>query len=121
MIIIGFRTNSYAKCWEIKPVSDKHTKIRLSISKKNKDTGEYEQEFGGYVSFVGTACASKAAKLHAGDRIKLGDVDLKNKYDKENGVERWYPTVFSFELEGDTSAPTRSVDSGEPAEDDYPF
>ena len=63
------------------------TSLRISISKKNKETGEYEQEYGGHVAAVGTAVAAKAAKLQPGDRIKLGDVDCCTKYVKEQQKE----------------------------------
>lgn len=78
---MGFRTGAYAKVWEVKPFSDTSVKLRLSVSRKNKQTGEYEQDFSGYVNAVGTAAAKKAACLKEGDRIKLGDVDVTTKYD----------------------------------------
>ena len=125
---MGFRQGAYAKVWEVTPVSNTRTKVRVSISRKNKQTGEYEQDFGGYVSFVGTACAAKAASLCPGSRVKLGDVDLQNKYDAEKKQTYYYPTVFSFELQDDagtggvTPASRQAVvDSGDPDEDDLPF
>lgn len=123
---MGFRTGAYAKIWEVTPVTDTRTKVRMSISKKNKLTEQYEQDFGGYVSFVGTACAAKAARLKEGDRIKLGDVDLQNKYDKEKNVTYYYPTVFSFDVPDDAphSGGGRvqpAVDEGEPDDSDLPF
>lgn len=124
---MGFRNGAYAKIWQVEPATDTRTKVRLSVSRKNKQTGEYEQDFGGYVSFVGTACASKAARLKEGDRIRLGDVDLQNKYDKEKNTTYYYPTVFSFEMaddagqSGGTVKAQASVDSGEPDDSDLPF
>lgn len=41
---MGFRTGAYAKVWEVTPMSDTSTKIRISVSRKNKQTGEYEQD-----------------------------------------------------------------------------
>ena len=52
------------------------------MSRKNKNTGEYETDFSGYVGFVGTVAAKKAAQLKEKDRIRLGDVDVTTKYDK---------------------------------------
>ena len=83
---MGFRKESYATVWEVEPVSDTMTKGRISISRKNKNTGEYETDFSGFVSFVGTASAKKASLLKEKDRIRLGDVDVTNRYDKKNGV-----------------------------------
>ena len=81
---MGFRKDAYATVWSVEVVSDTMTKGRISVSRKNKQTDEYETEFGGFVSFVGTAAAKKAAGLKERDRIRLGDVDVTNRYDKEN-------------------------------------
>ena len=60
---MGFRKDSFATVWSVDAVSDTLTKARVSISRKNKQTGEYETDFSGFVSFVGTASAKKAASL----------------------------------------------------------
>ena len=96
---MGFRTGAYAKVWSIEPKRDTVTSCRISIAKKNRDTGVYEQEFGGFVSFLGTSAAGKAAKLKEGDSIKLGDIDVTNRYDKENEVTYTNFSCFSFELD----------------------
>lgn len=57
---MGFRNGAYATIWEVKPVSDTNTKARISVSRKNKQTGQYETDFSGFVEFIGTAAASKA-------------------------------------------------------------
>ena len=122
---MGFRSNSYCTVWSVETVSDTLTKARISISRKNKNTGEYEQDFSAFVSFVGTAAAAKAAKLKEKDRIKLGDVDVSNRYDKEKQREFTTFKVFSFEKEDDApSAPANKmslVDDGEPDKDGFPF
>ena len=83
---MGFRTGAYAKVWEVTPVTDTNTKVRLSVSRKNKQTGEYEEDFSGFVSCVGTANAKKALQLKAGARIKIGDCDVSNRYDRDKKV-----------------------------------
>ena len=125
---MGFRTGAYAKVWEVKPFSDTSVKLRLSVSRKNKQTGEYEQDFSGYVNAVGTAAAKKAACLKEGDRIKLGDVDVTTKYAGEKKVTYTNFKLFSFELDGDSPAtksnntePQPSVDSGEVDDARLPF
>jgi hypothetical protein len=125
---LGFRTGSYVKVWEVEPVKDTITKARVSISKKDKNTGEYKSDFDGYITFLGTASASKAAKLQKGDRIKLGDIDVTRKYDKEKQKEFINFNVFSFEMaDSNTSTPSPSVertapiDNGEIETDDLPF
>ena len=79
-------------------------KLRISISRKNKQSGEYEQDFSGFVNAIGTAAAKKAACLKEGDTIKLGDVDVTNKYDKEKNITYTNFAVFSFDLDGEDGA-----------------
>ena len=59
---MGFRTGAYAKVWEISPMSDTSTKLRISISRKNKQTGEYEQDFSGFVLCIGSAAANSGIR-----------------------------------------------------------
>lgn len=127
---MGFRTGSFCTIWEVEPVSDVNTKARISISRKNKQTGEYETDFSGYVNFIGTAAAKKAACLKEKDRIKLGDVDLTNKYDAEKKVTYYNPKIFNFEtqdeLDGKTAqaadhTPKKPVDDGEVDDSRLPF
>ena len=87
---MGFRKDAFATVWEVSRISDTMTKGRISISRKDKNTGEYVQDFGGFVAFCGTACARKALNLKEKDRIKLGDVDVSNRYDKEKKVYTCY-------------------------------
>lgn len=114
---MGFRTGAYAKVWDVAPMSDSSTKVRMSISRKNKQTGEYEQDFSGFVLAIGTAAAGKAAALKEGDRIKLGDVDVSTRYDKEKGVTYTNFKMFSFDKEDEESTgvkndPQPTVDEG---------
>lgn len=123
---MGFRTGSYAKVWAVEPKSDTNTTVRISISRKNKQTGEYEQDFSGFVSFVGTATAKKAACLKEGDRIKLGDIDVTTSYNAEKKITYTNFKCFSFETEEtntttNTSEPQPEVDSGEVDDDRLPF
>ena len=66
------------------------------------------------------AAAGKAAKLHEGDRIKLGDVDVSTFYNKEKQTEYTTFKVFSFEVEGEQSAKPKKkpVDDVEPEPED---
>ncbi len=125
---MGFRSGAYARIWEVKPYSDTSVKLRLSVSRKNKQTGEYEQDFSGYVDAVGTAAAKKAACLKEGDRIKLGDVDVTTKYNAEKKITYTNYKLFSFEVDGSTNTfkpdntePQLSVDSGEVDDSRLPF
>ena len=124
----GFRTGAFAKIWEVKPFSDTSVRLRLSVSRKNKQTGEYEQDFSGFVDAVGTAAAKKAASLKEGDRIKIGDVDVTTKYNSDKKITYTNYKMFSFEMDNDAAPaksnnaePQPSVDSGEVDDARLPF
>lgn len=108
---MGFRNGSFAKVWEIKPISDKKTDLRISISYKDKQTGEYIDDFSGFVSCCGSIPASKAARLKIGDRIKLGNVDVSRVYNKEKQTRFDTFKVFSFDTLTDTSSPSSTSQS----------
>lgn len=125
---MGFRTGAFAKIWDVTPISDTSTKLRLSISRKNK-SGEFEEDFSGFVLAIGTANAAKAAKLAKGDRIKLGDVDVSTKYDRDSKITYVNYKMFSFEQSdgaGSTAQTSRpdipaEVDGGEFDESKLPY
>ena len=124
---MGFRTGAYAKVWEVTPMSDTSTKLRISVSRKNKQTGEYEQDFSGFVLCIGTAAAGNALKLQEGSRIKLGDCDVSTKYDAEKKITYTNFKLFSFETEDGESSPANNtepqptVDEGEIDDSRLPF
>lgn len=124
---MGFRKGTFAKVWEVEPLGDTRTKLRISTSFKNKQTDQYEQDFSGYVVAYGTAVARQAAALQKGSRIKLGDVDVTTRYDKEKKIEFTNFKMFSFELPDDntssshTNAPESPAYEGESDESDLPF
>lgn len=121
---MGFRKDAYATVWSAERVSDVNTKCRISISRKDKETGAYVDDFGGFVNFLGSATANRALSLKAKDRIKLGDVDVRSKYDKEKHTTYYNFSVFSFEAENAAKTESRpTVDDGEadPDDDCLPF
>lgn len=125
---MGFRTGSYCTVWSVETISNTNTKARISISRKNKNTGEYETDFSGFVNFIGSAAASKAASLKERDRIKLGDVDVTNRFDKEKNVLYTNYKVFSFEqpdaperTDAPVSANNMAVIEENEQEDGFPF
>jgi len=127
---MGFRKDAFATVWSIEPKSDTMTRGRISINRKNRQTGEYEQDFSGFVDFIGTAAARSAASLKERDRIKLGDVDVTNKYDKEKNVTYTNFKIFSFEVtsggngakaNSNNTAPQPDVDDGDVDDSRLPF
>lgn len=107
---MGFRTGRWATVWEVKPVSPTMTRARISTSVKDKVTGQYTNDFSGWVAFIGANSAPKAAGLQEKARIRLGDVDVTNKYDKETATSFTYFTVFSFDL-GDSAPQQNPVEA----------
>lgn len=93
---MGFRNGAYATIWEVKAGKGNYSDVRLSISKKNKQTDQYETDFSGFVRFIGTA-HQNAGNLKEKDRIKIGDCEVTNSYDKEKKVTYTNFAVFSFE------------------------
>lgn len=121
---MGFRKDAYCTVWSVESISKTMTKARISISYKNKQTDQYEQEFGGFVTFVGTACANKALGLKEKSRIRLGDVDVTNSYDAKTKKEYTNFKVFSFETENDekqSSSKQSQATYEEEDPDDLPF
>ena len=109
---MGFRNDSYAKVWEVKSVQEKYTDAKISISKKNKQTNQYETDFSGIVRFIGDA-HNKAAELTSGSRIKILSCDTSNNYNKETNVTYWRCVVFDFEFTSDSpKKASNSVDAG---------
>ena len=127
---MGFRNGAYATIWDVKPGASNSMRCRLSITRKDKTSGEYVQDFSGFCDFWGQASA-KASRLKERDRIKLGDVDVSSRYDKEAGKEYINFKVFDFEMAEGTAAPGRAPakpaaaaanpHEGEVDDDDLPF
>lgn len=113
---MGFKNGAYAKVWEVVPPQEgkKTYRVRLSISRKDKLSGEYETDFSGYVSFIGRAAELAKEKLTKESRVKLLETDVASAYNKEKKEASYYFKVFDAELadSGSTSPTT---------ETDYPF
>lgn len=126
---MGFRSGSYATIWQIEPVSDVQTRARISISHKNKQSGEYETDFSGFVGFFGTAAAKKAAHLKERDRIKINECDVRTYYSKEKETTYYNFNIYSFEEQtgggsgggAQPRSPQPVVDEGDMDDDSLPF
>ena len=94
---MGFKQGAYAKIWSVEPgESGKYVKSRVSVSRKNKETGVYEQEFSEFVTFIGEANVKARNSLKEGDRIKLGSTDVTTRYDKATKKQFTNFLVFSY-------------------------
>lgn len=102
---MGFRQDGFMTVWSVEPSkSGNTTKVRLSSSRKNKSTDEWEQDFSGFCTFIGDAHKA-AAKLKERDRIKILECDVGTTYNKEKKAEYVNYKVFGFEM----------ADGGKPA------
>ncbi len=126
---MAFRNNAYATVWSIEPGRGNFTKCRISTSRKNKETDQYEQDFSGFITMIGQAHA-KAQNLRERDRIKLLDIDVTSRYDKERAREYINFNCFDFAMADQPaqSAPAGSGGSvesnpveGDCSEEDLPF
>lgn len=128
---MGFRKGAYCTVWSVNPMSDTATKARISINRKDKQTGEYVEDFSGFVTFFGTAAARKAASLKVRDRIQLDEVDVNTKWDREKNITYYNFKVFSFDVVNNTgnsnsggnqpSSPQPTVDDGIVDDSRLPF
>lgn len=122
---MGFRSGSYAKIWEVKPLeSGKTTLVQLSISKKDKESGEYKQEFSGNTFFVGEANQKARKTLIKGARVKLEDCDVRSTYDKEKKETHYSFTVWKYSDPDGAASPAAESSFAEPSEasdSPYPF
>ena len=98
---MGFRVGAYAKIWSVEAKSDKWTKLRASISRKVNESGEYKNEWNGFLDVNGTVAAKKAAHLPEGARIRLGEIDETTEYNKDKKVEYVNRKVMSFYTENE--------------------
>lgn len=92
-------SNSIATVFGVEVKSDTFTKARISISKKDKETGEWEQELSKWVCFFGTMLAKKAATLKDKDRIRIKKFEIINKFDKESNPWREFETIKIWDFE----------------------
>lgn len=105
---MGFRQNGYMMVWAVEPSkSGNTTKVRLSSSRKNKNTDKYEQDFSGFCTFIGDAHKA-ASHLKERDRIKILECDVGTTYDKENKREYVNYKVFSFEMADGGNSPSNA-------------
>ena len=109
---MGFRNGAYAKVWDVQPKTPNVTTLQISISIKNKETGQYDTKFSEFVSCLGADVAAKAKQLVKGDTIKLGDVDAETTWNAEKRQKYYSWKVFSFEktdLGNRTPAPSNAA------------
>ena len=129
---MGFGVNSYAKIKEVVEKHDNYSVCKITITKKNKLTNEYELQFSAHCRFVGNA--HKSVPM-ADQRIKITSCDVTNCYKDKDGNLQFSKNpqyvVFGYELQESQGAsanvPYNPYDNGVNFEDlssnsdDLPF
>lgn len=106
---MGFHEGAFATVWEVTDSGNNFSKVRVSISRKDKKTDEYITDFTGFVSLIGEAnkklsLIENALKKDSRCRIKVGSCDVSNHYDKEAKREYTNYVMFDFESADDTGS-----------------
>lgn len=95
--------NCYAKIKSVE-VKENYSVCKISISKKNKQSGKYETDFVGKVSFVGNAHNQRPL---SDQRIKITSFGVSNCYTKDDKLEFLQSpkfVVFGYELQDNNGA-----------------
>lgn len=111
---MGFRNGAYARVFFANDMG-KYSVANLSVSKLDKATNQYKNEFQhGVVRFVGPAHDKlKSLRLPTkeqfkkgtdkGAKIQITSCDVTNNYVAEKKATYWNCTVFDFENAGNES------------------
>ena len=110
---MAFRVNAFAKVWKVNMQEGRNPSAQITITRKNKNTGEYITEFSGFVDCMFDA-KYKIADVAEGARIKILSCDVANTYNKETKVTKWYPKLMDFEVVDSTSAGNYSPEDSDP-------
>lgn len=106
---MGFRQDAYARVWSVENKGNYST-ARLSISRKDKNTGAYTTDFqDGFVRLVGQAHqAFQGVDIDEkkGVSIKISSCEVTNLYTAPDGKVSYTPhyTIFGLEFpDGNTN------------------
>lgn len=130
---MGFRKDSFARIWSVEDKGN-YSIANVSISRKNKETNQYEVEFqDGFVRLVGNAHEFMKGVLvpQGGFPVKITSCDVTNKYSQEK--KQTYTNYVIFGLEamnfsgnataGNASTAKKAAPKAQPTvdEDDNPL
>ena len=96
---MGFHSGAYARVWKLAENKGNYSTVQMSISSKNRETGQYETVWqDGFTRFVGAA-HNKLAKMNIPDgglTIYLTATDVNQNYVKEKKTMYTNYVVFDF-------------------------
>lgn len=95
---MGLRKEGYGTVWdEPRRLSQGVVSMRMTTSKKDRETGNYETDFSGFITFIGKKIADKAMALKHGERIQIKDFEVTSSYDKEKKKEYINYKIYDFD------------------------
>lgn len=105
---MGFSSGSFAKIKEVVEKQPNYTVCKVTVTKKNRLTNEYELQFSAHCRFVGNAHKSVPLK---DQRIKITSCDVTNCYKDKDGNLQFTKNpqyvVFGYELQESKDTPTQ--------------
>lgn len=97
---MGFRTGAYAKIWSVEKGNGNYYVADMSTSRKNAD-GDYEKDWGNKFVRLIAGAANVAETLEDGARVRIGDCEVTNYYDKSKQTLYTNYVIFSFMEDND--------------------
>jgi hypothetical protein len=95
---MAFRDGGYATVWDSRPGKTPGSQsVRISSQYRDRQTGEWKQDFSGWVSFRGEAGAL-AKNLPPKARIRLGECSVSSTWDRDTKENSYFFTVFTFTM-----------------------
>ena len=110
---MGFRNDAYAKLWKL-DMSRKYPEGQISISRKDKTTGEYVTDFQGFVTFNGKA-AEDIQKVPKEGRFQIKQCDVSRVFNKEKQREYTNFRVFEIDANVDNGGQRQQTSGRAPA------
>ena len=119
---MGFSVGNFCKIKEVVEKHDNYSVCKITVTKKNKLTNQYELQFSAHCRFVGNA--HKSVPM-AEQRIKITSCDVTNCYTSKEGKLQFTQNpqyvVFGYELQESQGAsanvPYNPYDNGVNFED----
>lgn len=101
---MGLKNGAFCTVWRLNngdnkmvDLKEKYCDIMISINKKNSQ-GNFEKDFSGKLRCLGNALkVIKGLSLSEKDRLKLLEIEVSNKYDKN--TRKTYTNYICWDLE----------------------
>lgn len=106
---MGLKANAFATVWETRERNGR-IEARMSTSYRNRETNAYITDWSEWMTLYGEA--KRLTELPARSRIKIGDFDVTNKYDKDKQKMYTNYRLFSFETVTSKTAPQTAAPAG---------